>query len=131
MSLFSDWATLKGFRRDFLLRFRKASFSSQRYWSLTLLEPAAIGAAGLTPPASIYNGELAHREYSAYQENTMSENPLAEPQRKEIFLALVEAQDRGITVTESRKEVAERFGMSEIQVRTIEREGLDKRWPPL
>jgi hypothetical protein len=55
----------------------------------------------------------------------------AEPQRKEIFLALVEAQDRSITVTESRKEVAERFGMSEIQVRTIEREGLDKRWPPL
>jgi hypothetical protein len=61
----------------------------------------------------------------------MPENQPAEPQRKEIFLALVEAQDREMTVPESRKEVAERFGMSESQVRTIEREGLNKVWPPL
>jgi DNA-directed RNA polymerase sigma subunit (sigma70/sigma32) len=61
----------------------------------------------------------------------MPEHLPAEPQRKEIFLALVEAQDRGMTVTESREEVAERFGVSESQVRTIEREGLDKGWPPL
>ncbi len=61
----------------------------------------------------------------------MSETLLAEPQRKEIFLALVEAQDRNMTVEQSGKEVAERFGVSESQVRTIEREGLDEGWPPL
>jgi DNA-directed RNA polymerase specialized sigma subunit len=61
----------------------------------------------------------------------MPENLLLEPQRKEIFIDLVEAQDREMTVAQSRKEVAERFGVSESHVRTIEREGLDKRWPPL
>ncbi len=61
----------------------------------------------------------------------MSENLPAELLRKEIFLALVEAQDRNMTVEQSRKEVAERFGVSESQVRTIEREGLDEGWPPL
>jgi hypothetical protein len=46
-------------------------------------------------------------------------------------LALVEAQDRDMTVAQSRKLVADRFGLSESQVRAIEREGLDRQWPPL
>jgi Sigma-70, region 4 len=57
--------------------------------------------------------------------------PLAETQRKEIFLALVDAQDQEMPVDVSRKVVAERFGVSEGQVRQIEREGLDNDWPPL
>jgi Sigma-70, region 4 len=57
--------------------------------------------------------------------------PLAEAQRKEIFLALVDAQDQKMPVDVSRKVVAERFGVSEGQVRQIEREGLDNDWPPL
>jgi hypothetical protein len=61
----------------------------------------------------------------------MPEKQLSESQRKEIFLALVEAQDHAMTVAQSRKAVAERFGLSESQVRTIEREGLDNDWPPL
>jgi hypothetical protein len=61
----------------------------------------------------------------------MSEDLPAEPQRKEIFLALVDVQDHEMTVEQSRREVAERFGVSEKQVRAIEREGLDKGWPPL
>ena len=61
----------------------------------------------------------------------MSDEPLPEPRRKEIFLALVEAQDRGMSPAESRKAVAERYGVSEGQVRQIEREGLDNSWPPL
>ena len=61
----------------------------------------------------------------------MSEEPLPEPRRKEIFLALVEAQDHGMSPAESRKAVAERFGVSQGQVRQIEREGLDNDWPPL
>jgi hypothetical protein len=54
-----------------------------------------------------------------------------EPRRKEIFLALVEAQDHDMTVPESRKFIAERFGLDDGQVREIEREGLDNQWPPL
>ena len=56
---------------------------------------------------------------------------LSEPRRREIFLALVESQDQGQEVAESRKATAERFRVSEKQVREIEKEGLDNRWPPL
>ncbi len=58
------------------------------------------------------------------------ENP-AEPVRKEIFQALVDAQDQRMSVSQSRKFVAERFGVTENQVRQIEQEGLDQQWPPL
>jgi len=51
--------------------------------------------------------------------------------RKEIFLALVEAQDQEVGVARSRRLIAERFGLSEAQVREIEEEGLDHEWPPL
>jgi len=56
---------------------------------------------------------------------------LSEERRKEIFLALVEAQDQAMDVPKSRKLVGERFGVSENQVRQIEREGLEQQWPPL
>jgi hypothetical protein len=56
---------------------------------------------------------------------------LPEDRRREIFLALVEAQDHEMTVSQSREAVAARFGVSEAQVRKIEREGLDNNWPPL
>jgi hypothetical protein len=49
----------------------------------------------------------------------------------ELFLALVEAQDGQMSVAQSRTAVADRFGVSEQQVRQIEREGLDGNWPPL
>jgi hypothetical protein len=62
-----------------------------------------------------------------------------EAQRKEVFLALVEAQDRllpatrdrRLTLAQSRQVVAERFGISEGQIRQIEQEGIDGDWPPL
>lgn len=60
----------------------------------------------------------------------MVEN-IAEPRRKEIFEALVDAQDQAMTVAQSRQIVAERFGIQEAEVRQIEREGLDRQWPPL
>ena len=50
---------------------------------------------------------------------------LSEDQRKEIFLALVDAQDHEMAVTQSRSLIAQRFDVSENQVRQIEREGLD------
>jgi hypothetical protein len=61
----------------------------------------------------------------------MSEERLVESRRQEVFRALVEAQDRGVGVVGSRKEVAKRFGLSDRQIRQIEHEGLNNDWPPL
>jgi hypothetical protein len=58
----------------------------------------------------------------------MQEQVLSEAERKDIFRALVDAQDHAMTVPQSRRAVAERFGLSEGQVRQIEREGLDQGW---
>jgi hypothetical protein len=53
-------------------------------------------------------------------------------QRKEIFSSLVAAQDSGtMTVPESRQHVTKQFKISDVQLRQIEDEGLDKEWPPL
>jgi hypothetical protein len=62
---------------------------------------------------------------------TPGEEHLPEDRRREIFLALVDAQDRELGVVQSRRLIAEKFGVSEGQVRQIEREGLDRQWPPL
>ena len=62
---------------------------------------------------------------------TTVESNVPESRRKEVFLALVDAQDREMSVAESRKLVGERFGITEIQVREIEREGMKQQWPPL
>jgi hypothetical protein len=56
---------------------------------------------------------------------------LTESQRKEIFLALVQMQDGGASVSESRQVIAQRFNVTEHQVQRIENEGLDNEWPPL
>jgi hypothetical protein len=60
-----------------------------------------------------------------------TEEPVPEARRKEIFQALVEAQDRQVGVAQSRRLVARQFGVSENQIRDIEQEGLDGQWPPL
>jgi hypothetical protein len=57
--------------------------------------------------------------------------PLSEDRRKEIFSALVDAQDHEMDVAQSRRLVAQHFGVTEGQVRQIEREGMDRQWPPL
>ena len=56
---------------------------------------------------------------------------LSEARRKEIFLALVDAQDHDMEVARSRRLMVERFGVSDSQVRQIEREGMENQWPPL
>jgi hypothetical protein len=60
-----------------------------------------------------------------------AKNALSLEQRMEVFLALVQAQDGRMSVPQSRKATAERFNLSEQQVRRIEQEGLDGEWPPL
>jgi len=59
------------------------------------------------------------------------EVPMAEAQRREIFAALVAAQDSGLSVPASRQTVADSFGIELDLVRAIEEEGLDNQWPPL
>jgi hypothetical protein len=59
------------------------------------------------------------------------DRPLSQDERMKVFLALVEAQDSDMTALQSREVVAKRFGLTERQVRHIEREGLDGNWPPL
>ena len=56
---------------------------------------------------------------------------LTEDHRKEIFFALVDAQDHEMEVAQSRRLMVQRFGVSESQVRQIEREGMENQWPPL
>lgn len=54
-----------------------------------------------------------------------------EAARRAIFAALVALQDRGVSVARSRLKVAESFGVSLDLVVEVEREGLEKEWPPL
>jgi hypothetical protein len=61
----------------------------------------------------------------------VTEAHASEERRREIFLALVEAQDQEMPVDLSRKTIAERFGISDEALQQIEREGLDNDWPPL
>lgn len=61
----------------------------------------------------------------------MSETTVSETRRKEIFLRLVEVQDNGVSVVESRRRVADEFRLQMDDVMGIEREGLSSRWPPL
>jgi DNA-directed RNA polymerase sigma subunit (sigma70/sigma32) len=53
-------------------------------------------------------------------------------QKKEIFKALVELQDRNqLKISETIQQVAAQFGISEKEVRKIEDEGIEREWPPL
>jgi len=56
---------------------------------------------------------------------------LSEERRREIFAALVEAQDSGVAVAQSRRDIASRFGINPDDVSAIEREGMEQEWPPL
>jgi hypothetical protein len=56
---------------------------------------------------------------------------LPETDRKNMFAALVVAQDEGIAVPSSRELIARRFEVTVEQVRAVEREGLERQWPPL
>lgn len=60
-----------------------------------------------------------------------TENSLPVERRQTVFLALVEAQDGGLNVVASRAEVAQKFALTEEQIKDIEREGLANQWPPL
>lgn len=56
---------------------------------------------------------------------------LPEDRRRAVFMALVAAQDLGIAVRPSRALVAKEQRVTVAQVEVIEREGVDRQWPPL
>ncbi len=51
--------------------------------------------------------------------------------RKKLFTAVVEAQDDGMSVAESRAAAAELFGVTVDDVKAVEQEGIAAGWPPL
>jgi hypothetical protein len=56
---------------------------------------------------------------------------ISEEKRREIFAALVAAQDGKASVAESHAAVCRRYGIEKHKLKDIEREGLDNSWPPL
>lgn len=66
------------------------------------------------------------------EEFDMRTKRLTLQQRKEIFAALVATQDLAtMSVPESKQSVIRQFKISDIQLRQIEEEGIEKEWPPL
>jgi hypothetical protein len=62
----------------------------------------------------------------------MPSKGLTVTERKSIFHALVSTQDEGgVAVTESKKRIAAQFHITKEQLDLIEKEGVDKDWPPL
>ncbi len=57
--------------------------------------------------------------------------PLPEERRRDVFAALVAAQDEGLSVPASREKVATENQLSLEEVVRIEAEGLSEQWPPL
>lgn len=58
-------------------------------------------------------------------------NHLDDQSRRKAFRLLVTRQDRGETVATSRLRVSQQFNIGYRQLLGIEREGLEKQWPPL
>jgi hypothetical protein len=56
---------------------------------------------------------------------------LNEQKRREMFVALVAAQDEGLSVRDACAVIARRFAVDAETVAEIEDEGLDGKWPPL
>ena len=61
----------------------------------------------------------------------MATKTLTVKQRKSIFHALVSVQDSGASIPDSKKQVADQFRITKEQLDLIEKEGVDKDWPPL
>lgn len=58
-------------------------------------------------------------------------NPLPEETRKMLFCMLVDLQDGGLSVGDSRRQVAAEFHTTGEAVLEIEREGIENQWHPL
>ena len=59
------------------------------------------------------------------------QDSMTETQQREIFRVLVETQDDGIAVAQSRSRVAARYSLEVEQLAAIERAGVKGNWHPL
>jgi hypothetical protein len=64
------------------------------------------------------------------EETTLDDQNIPDP-RKAAFKELIEAQDAGVGVRESREQVARNHGIPVEEVIRIERDGIEGQWPPL
>lgn len=60
-----------------------------------------------------------------------NERSISEQIPHEIFAALIDIQESGISLHQSRESVAERYDLPYSQIAKIEREGVLNNWPPL
>ncbi len=51
--------------------------------------------------------------------------------KRDVFRELVSCQDAGMTVAQSREQMATYFSIPLETLRAIEELGIEKRWPPL
>ena len=58
-------------------------------------------------------------------------DPIPEIRKREIFRTLVETQDAGLAVSESRAHIAALCSIEIEQLIAIERAGVKANWPPL
>jgi hypothetical protein len=56
---------------------------------------------------------------------------LPDEEQRAVFAALVAVQDESVGVVQSRKVIAERYGLTVEQVKELEERGLKGKWPPL
>ena len=57
--------------------------------------------------------------------------PTTQDPRQNVFRALIESQDSGLSVADSRAKIAAQFNLTTDDIRGIERAGIDAKWPPL
>jgi len=80
--------------------------------------------------------ELSAANWAKYEDRLLIRrfpmtDTLPEDRRRDVFAAIVAAQDGGLKVAASHKHVAAEYGITTAQVQVIEREGLEAQWPPL
>jgi hypothetical protein len=62
----------------------------------------------------------------------MRADRLTVKQKQTIFRELVDLQDlRQMTIEDSLRRISEEYGITEVQLRKIQDEGIDAEWPPL
>jgi hypothetical protein len=62
----------------------------------------------------------------------MASKRLTIQQKREIFHALVDAQDAGLmSIAETKEHVSKQFDITDSQLTQIIDEGIEKEWPPL
>jgi len=56
---------------------------------------------------------------------------MLQDKRQRIFADLVGLQDKGMNTLESRRQIADRYGIEPQELIEIEEEGIEQEWPPL